>query len=231
MNLYSKLFECKFKDELPRYDGRKEGVSWRKKVRNFLTSRCPDMAEALNKAERSTSIPHGSLDNEFTAGGASVAVLDALLWGFLNTNLTDDAWNILDVVSGAEGHTRGLEVWRRLCDDIVNKSSAERLLMEDHILRPAPCKGIEDVMSRIDSWDVERQAWVRSGGRILDEYELVSIIITMLPPSLKQKAIFDMPDALHRNSEEFKRWLREKIKLMHTWKIGTLQSTVHVIEE
>ena len=93
----------------------------------------------------------------------------------LNTNLIDDAWNILDVVSGAGGQPRGLEVWRRLCDDIVNKSSAERLLMEDHMLRPAPCKGIDDVMSRIDSWDVERQAWVRSGGRLLDEHELVGI--------------------------------------------------------
>ena len=56
------------------------------------------MAEALNKAERSMSILHGSFDREFTAGGASVAVLDALLCGFLNTNLIHDAWNILDVV-------------------------------------------------------------------------------------------------------------------------------------
>ena len=96
VTLYSKLFECKFKDEIPRYDGKKDGVNWRKRVRNFLTSRCPDMAEALNRAERPTgTIHHGSLQGVYAMGGAHVAVLDALLWGFLNTNLVDDAWNEL----------------------------------------------------------------------------------------------------------------------------------------
>ena len=108
---HSKLFEIKNKDEIPRYDGKSHGGLWRKKVRNFLIARCPDMMEALDRAEASTGpISDADINNSRTSGGIDMAVLDFLLWGLLNGNLKGDAWTTFDAVNGQGGH-RGLAVW------------------------------------------------------------------------------------------------------------------------
>ena len=87
------------------------------------------------------------------------------------------------------------------------------------------------MMTRIDAWDIERQAWMRSGGRLLEESEIVSIIIRMMPNALKQRIVLEMPGNTYADSGAFKVWLRERIRLMHTYKLGPLQSAVHVVEE
>ena len=52
MTRYSTIFMSKFKDEVVRYDGRKDGDGWRRRVLNYLISRCPDIKEAIQFAEQ-----------------------------------------------------------------------------------------------------------------------------------------------------------------------------------
>ena len=59
-------------------------------------------------------------------------VISYHLWGWLNTNLTDDAWDIFD---GADMED-GFEVWRLLNVDVTQKTLAGRLGLEDVVLTP-----------------------------------------------------------------------------------------------
>ena len=124
-----------------------------------------------------------------------MAVLDFLLWGFLNGNLEGDAWTTFDAVNGHGGH-RGLEVWRRLVSDVIRKTHSERLFMESQVTQPAACRQISEVMTAIDNWDIKRYAWIHAGGRIFDPHEHCGIIIRMLPKALRDKAVTDMPAKL-----------------------------------
>ena len=60
-------------------------------------------------------------------------VLSFHLHMFLNTNLTDDAWNIFDNL-GTEQN--GLEVWRLVNLEAAQKTQAERLTLENAALNP-----------------------------------------------------------------------------------------------
>ena len=192
---YSTIFMSKFKDDVLRYDGRKDGEGWRKRVLNHLIARCPDIKEAIDWAEE-----HGRDDRVIdmhemmhrrTSGGAEYGVLDFLLWGFLTANLEGEAYNLLESIENQQG----LEVWRRLVKDIVKKSPAERLFLEDSIMRRPECKHYHEVPKAIQDFELSKQRWYAIGGRRLTLEEESNIIMRFLPRSLKEKCIFDHLDS------------------------------------
>ena len=124
-----------------------------------------------------------------------------------------------------------MEVWRRLVVDIIRKTHSERLFMESQVTQPAMCKQISDVMDAIDNWDIKRYAWVHAGGRVFDAHEHCGIIIRMLPKALRDKAVTDMPDRCYSDPDALKDWLREKIRLMQVWQVGTGAGGLHVAAE
>ena len=101
---YSTVFNSKFKDGVPKSDGKREREGWRKRVVNYQISRCPDIKDAIGWAEsrgRSCEII-GVRDvvGRKTTGGADFAMLDFSLWGFLNTHLGGAAWNLWESIEG-----------------------------------------------------------------------------------------------------------------------------------
>ena len=98
---------------------------------NCLISKCPDIKEALDWAEskgrHDEVILYEDMVGTKTSGGPPFATLDFLLWGFLNSNLEGEAWNLLESVEGQQG----FEVWRKLVKDKIKKSPAERLFLEE----------------------------------------------------------------------------------------------------
>ena len=112
---HSKLFDAKHAKELPRYKGDGRGAMWRKKVSNYLITRCPEIRAALSRVERQTAelslagVRGAQVRGEFQCRH-DVVVLAHHLWGFLNENLEDAAWEILD----NSEQQNGLEVWRRI---------------------------------------------------------------------------------------------------------------------
>ena len=82
--------------------------------------------------------------------------------------------------------------------DVIRKTHSERLFMESQVTQPAGCKHISEVMSAIDSWDIKRYAWTHAGGRVFGPHEHCSIIIRMLPKTLRDKAVTDLPDLIER---------------------------------
>ena len=99
---------------MPRYDGREKQSMWRKKVTNYLHGRCNDMANILKYAEQCREpITPASLTAARRAGELGTPFNDPVLLGYflrswLSSNLTDDAWAILENCP----MDQGFEVWR-----------------------------------------------------------------------------------------------------------------------
>ena len=105
ITLYSKPFDSKEKGELPHYDGKTAGAMWRRKVTNFLITRVPDLEVLLRWTESfDATITQDVLSRKpwiawerrknasYVPSSIDAAILGHHLWGFLNTNLTRDAW-------------------------------------------------------------------------------------------------------------------------------------------
>ena len=119
-----------------------------------------------------------------TSGGADFAVLDFLLWGFLNTNLEGEAWNLLESVEGQQG----FEVWRRLVRDIIRKSPVECVFPEQKVMRRPECKHYSDVPKALQDFELDLQRWYSVGGRRLSAEEESGQIMRVLPKQLKRQA-------------------------------------------
>ena len=52
VSTFTNLFDKKEAKELPRYDGKSGGSHWRKRVANYLVSRCPEIRSLLKWAEQ-----------------------------------------------------------------------------------------------------------------------------------------------------------------------------------
>ncbi len=154
VNFFTNLFDKKEAKELPRYDGKAGGALWRKKVSNYLVSKCPEIRPLLKLAEQEREpITGRSLASYSTDSTSMITIEPSLssyhLWGFLNVNLQDRACEILkncepveipeEEVSGADS-CNGLEVWRRVLIDVAQTTLADRLRLEDVVLSPPVCK-------------------------------------------------------------------------------------------
>lgn len=219
INLYSKLAEVKDKEDVPKYDWRKEGGSWRKNAAHFLISRCPDMKGVFDRIESKGKTDQEIASSDFagrtTSGGARCETLDFLPWGFLSANLEGDAWSILGSLD-----RRGFEVWRRLIEDSVRKNASERLHMEGTVLRPPQCKSHKDVDKALLDFELAKRNWCAVGGRAISAEEESGIILRTLPADIRHKAIFVHMDDLHADPDRLKRLVKETVKLSQILNTG-----------
>jgi len=217
---YSTIFNSKFKDEVPKFDGKRDGEGWRKRVINYLISRCPDIKDAIDWAEsrgRSDEVIE-TIDvvGRKTSGEADFGVLDFLLWGFLNSHLEGEAWNLLDSIEGQ----RGLEVWRRLVKDIVKKGPVERMFLEESVMRRPECKQYSEVPKALQDFELAKRNWCEIGGRQLIPEEESGIIMRILPRVLREKCILDHFESFNDQPDKLIRWAKSVVKTTQIWKTG-----------
>jgi hypothetical protein len=125
-------FECKEKGDVDKYNG-KDNKLWRKKTTNFLAAKWPDVHQLLLWAERQAE----EITDEKLAGACFAdeklkaarltaeyaTTMSFHLWGFLNTKLTEDAWDLFDSAK----MWAGLEVWR-----LINMDVTQLTQVRDH---------------------------------------------------------------------------------------------------
>ena len=176
-------FDCKDKGDLPKFNGRDQREFWRKKVSYFLCGKCPDLRPVFTWAEKQiVAVISASLaaahSDEFPEVRNDPNVLSFHLHGFLDTNLTDDAWNIFDNVGTDQN---GLEVRRLVNLETAQKTQAERLTLENAALNPKKIRSLHDVAKGFVEWDMARKAYVDAGGKSLDDERKCGAIMRMLP--------------------------------------------------
>ena len=139
-------------------------------------------------------------------------VLSFHLHGFLNTNLTDDAWEIFD---GVEGET-GLEVWRLLNLDLTQTIQSEILSLEYPVVRPQRLKSLQEIPKGFLVWDHAYRSYTEAGGAPLDDRRTVGCIMRFLPQSIRER-VFMKFEGFHDKPMAIRKWFQEKIKLIGHW--------------
>ena len=200
--------------ELPRYNGREKQAIWRKKVMNYLHSKCSDMAVMLKFAEQCTEVitppmlaearRSGALRNTFSEPEA----LGYHLWGFLNVNLVEDAWDIFDNVD----YEQGFEVWRVVNQDLTQKTQSELLNLEDAVLTPPQVSDLAKIPQALVNWDAAHREYKDAGGTALTPDRQVGAIMRLLPAAVRDRALWDF-ESFKDSPAKLRQWLKEKAKI------------------
>ena len=220
---------------LPKYNGAdKHGVKemWRKKVTFFLHSRNPDMRDLLRWAElEKEAITPGSL----TSAAFSSPLLQGLkedpevmayhLWGFLNVNLTDAAWDIFEGVD----MENGLEVWRLVNIDTTQKSHAELLRLEDEVNRPTRLKDVRDIPRGLLEWDAAYRTFLEAGGQKFDDHRKTWILMQLLPSIVTDKVKWEL-EKFDGKPMALRTWVKERTQYLR-WDDAPSKGKAHLLDQ
>ena len=184
---------------------------------NYLITRCPEVRSVLAWAEKQTTeLPLVKIQEAQMSRGFAcrhdAAILAHHLWGFLNENLEDAAWEILDNCESQNG----LEVWRRITEDFTKKTEAEQLNLEDAVVSPAAAAKPQDVAAALERWDTAYKAYVDAGGDVLSEKKKMGAILRLLPWVIKEKALWSYDE--FKDSLDLRTWIRKKLRLLESWR-------------
>ena len=135
-----KTFEIKIAQETRnQFDGGKTGSSWKSLTRGYLVGRLQMVGDLLDWAEKAGKVGIDKQDVEKLQPYYSEdpLVADHLLWAFFNSNLIGAAREIFCNVA----ESRGLEVWRRICLKINDRSEVRK----DELYEKARHRGYQEV--------------------------------------------------------------------------------------
>ncbi len=239
ITLYSKPFDSKEKGELPHYDGKTGGVMWRRKVTNFLITRVPDLEAILRWTESTKDVitlakvkskpwvEWERVDNknaDFVPGPVDPVVLSHHLWGFLNTNLTSDAYDIFMNVE----KSMGFEAWRRVVNGVTKRSVADLLQLEGKVLSPVQVTKESDILMALVRWEGALREYQAAGGETLSEQRRKGGLLRMLPAVHRNKILWEVGD--EKGPDEIIEWLRERLRATTSWS-GEAPHTVAAVED
>ena len=115
-------------------------------------------------------------------------VLSFHLFGFLNTNLVGEAWDVYDSVDG----DNGLEVWRLINLAVAQKTPAEMLILKHTVLNPKKLEKLRDIPSGFVHWDNAYRAYVEASGGPLDDHRKDGALTTLLPEAMRERILWDI---------------------------------------
>ena len=212
MTEYSRPFECKGKDDLPKYNGRDGGQMWRQKTVKFLITRAPEMGRALAWAEEQTDkISAAQVLAAPWRRAVCPKVLGHHLWGFLNTALTGDAYTMYANVE----ESNGFEAWRRIVRNVTRRSPAELMRLEGEVLSPSQCSRGGEILMALEHWEAAFKAYTDAGGEHISAKRLANGVMRVLPDTVRDKVIWDF--GADKNAEEIMEWLRLRLRSTSTW--------------
>ena len=94
------------------------------------------------------------------------------------------------------------------------------------MLTPPICQRMENIPQALVEWEASHRTWIEAGGAGLDDHRTVGAILRLLPEEVRNRALWDY-EAYQDAPEKLKAWLRDKVKLLGTWKGGA--KPVHVL--
>ncbi|MBV60664.1 MAG: hypothetical protein CMH65_05125 [Nevskiales bacterium] len=200
------------RDELPRYDGKTKPELWRKKVTYYLHSKNANMQNLLRWAElQKDPITSETLaiavyeENSLAMLSDDPEALSYHLWGFLNVNLTDAAWDLFDGVD----MENGLEVWRVVNLELTQRTQSELLALEDAVLTPLRVTEMKDIDRALVAWDAALRNYLEAGGTDLSKHRQVGAIMRLIPVRVRDQALWEF-DKFEGKPDVLRRWIRER---------------------
>ena len=208
-------FDSKDKSDLPRFNGRDKNVLWRKKVTLFLVTKCPDIKPFLKWAEQEREeITPQAMQKAWSSTELrwirnDPRVLSFHLFGFLITNLDQDAWDIMDGV----GDENGLEVWRLVNLNVTQRTQSELLSFQDAVLNPKRLLKLKDIPRGLLVWDNAYRDYVDAGGKPLDDDSKIGCLMRLFPSDLKEKLTWEM-EKFGGKPMAMRKWVMDRVKVL-----------------
>ena len=86
---------------------------------------------------------------------------------------------------------RGLEAWRKVLEEVTQKTRSEILDLERAVLHPHPCTSVGQVPMALGRWQTGVQAYLDAGGEPLNDERRKGSITKTLPWRVQQEILWD----------------------------------------
>ena len=145
-------------------------------------SKLPSIEVLLLWAERQGSAEVLPMHIEAACGAngwyieGDLNVINGLVWGFLNSAVTDKA----RITFSNAGRMNGLDAWRRLCYRTDLGSENRIMELERQIDRPQSFKSIDAVLPGLEDWDNLLRRMREAGGELPSDRKLRYKLLEML---------------------------------------------------
>ena len=194
---------------LPVYDGKSQGAMWKLKVT------IGDILAWTEKQDKPVTFEQ--LKAKLYVASDSVPsridpiVLSHLLWGFLNTNLSGDAFTTYGNVK----RSHGFEAWRRVVKSLSKRTEAELLKLEGKVLAPVCCSHEGQVLMALEVWQGAIKDYEDAGGEELSKKRRRGGLLRMLPLKLREKVIWDL--GADSDPEDIVEFLTTRLRSSSSW--------------
>jgi hypothetical protein len=105
----------------------------------------------------------------------------------------------------------GLEAWRRVLEDVTQKTTVEVLDLEKAVMHPSPCANPEQVPMALERWQTAVQAYLDAGGEPLNDDRRKGSVTKILPWRVQQRVLWDFDE--YKSADELINWIKRKIRL------------------
>ena len=78
---------------------------------------------------------------------------------------------------------------------------------------------MDDLPQAIVAWEASHRNWVDAGGDGPDDHKTVGALLSLLPWDVKERALWDY-ELYKDNPMRLKRWVKDKVKLLNSWKVA-----------
>ena len=223
-------FDCKSSSDVPKYNGRDKLAMWRRRASNFLHSRCCDMNKLLRWAEKQTEpITNDVLKRVGTMMDGVVHDAPGVsyhLWGWLSQNLVDDAEEIFMSVPDEDG----VEVWRMLTADTMQKTKAEIMALDDQVVNPPRLTHVGQIPQALIKWDTCYREYMDAGGTAMTDEKKVGSLMRMIPEDVRGRIDWDHPQFME-SSDVLRKWLLAKSKQLTRGSYAPQKRNVHILND
>ncbi len=231
---YDKLFDEKLAASEKFAYGGEEGAAgekWRKTVRGYLITRCPELNPILNfcEAQDDKPITRTALEEEAKKEGWMMEInfdkLSVVLWGFLQLCLKGEAKDSFEEASELDG----INGWRLVIHG-MRKSRWVRLQQLRKLVRHVkPIARLEDVASGILTFDKNIKDFVAAGGRRPDDADMIADLQEALPLEVREGLHWRSTGALN-SYEDFRNHVRSTASTI-LFQRGKFKSPVQHVED
>ena len=200
----------------------------------FMVTKCPDIKPFLKWAEQEREeITPQAMQKAWSSTELrwirnDPRVLSFHLFGFLITNLDQDAWDIMDGV----GDENGLEVWRLVNLNVTQRTQSELLSFQDAVLNPKRLLKLKDIPRGLLVWDNAYRDYVDAGGKPLDDDSKVGCLMRLFPSDLKEKLTWEM-EKFGGKPMAMRKWVMDRVKFFIGYEDADSRHAkpVHVLED
>ena len=178
------------------HDGEKHGEAWKRKIRAYWISKCPDSLPLLDYAESQDDNAFSIEDIVNEAGtcrwmiDANVRRLGEVLWGFMNTCLMGKAHEIWE---GADP-LNGFDAWRRVVQHIHQGANVRLGNLRRLVKNPPKINKLEDISAGITRFEAIMKDYELASGAPPKGIELKNDFLKTLPNEVRELLMWRATD-------------------------------------